>query len=265
MNKLFKRAAVAALTAIVLFAGMPAKSVKAADEAPVRTVAELSGKPDSQKVVYKLKIENAKVTDGQIAVLYDPAVFTLEKSTVNKIFKESDVNKEYTEGDLQGLSIAFVGDKAVTANRTLLTLTFSVAKGLVSQDSAITTKVVTLNNADEVLLEDVVLKDSLLVGKGKMIDPQVEYVNQSILGAKVHWTKDENADGFLVYRRVGKTGEYQQIADVQGYNYRDADIENKVTYYYKVVGYQVLSDGSRIYSNESNEKAVTIKKILGIF
>ncbi|WP_026517460.1 hypothetical protein [Butyrivibrio sp. MC2021] len=264
MNKLFKRAAVAALTAIVLFAGMPAKSVKAADAAPVRTVTELSGKPDNQKVVYKLKLENAKVTDGQIAVVYDPAVFELEKSTVNQVFKESDVNKDYTEGDLKGLSIAFVGDKAVTANKTVLTLTFNVAKGLVAQESVIRTKVVTLNNDAEVLLEDAVLEDSFVVGKGNIVDPELEYVNQSILGVRVHWTKDENADGFLVFRREGKTGEFVQIADVQGRDYRDADVENKVTYYYKVVAYQVQGEET-VYSNESNVKFVTVKKILGIF
>lgn len=264
MNKLFKRAAVAALTAIVLFAGMPAKSVKAADAEPVRTVTELSGKPDSQKVVYKLKIDKAKVTDGQIAVVYDPAVFELDKSNVNKIFKESDVNYDYTEGDLKGVSIAFVGDSAAYANRTLLTLSFNVAKGLVAQDSVIKTKVVTLNNADEVILEDVVLEDSFVVGKGKIVDPVVEYVNQSILGAKVHWSKDENADGFLVYRRTGKSGEFVQIADVKGRDFRDSDVENKVTYYYKVVAYQVQGEET-VYSNESNVKYVTIKKLFGIF
>lgn len=264
MNKLFKRAAVAALTAIVLFAGMPAKSVKAADAEPVRTVTELSGKPDSQKVVYKLKIEKSKVTDGQIAVVYDPAVFELEKSTVNQVFKESDVNYDYTEGDLKGLSIAFVGDKAATVNKTVLTLTFKVAEGLVAQESVIRTKVATLDNEDEVILEDAVLEDSFVVGKGKIVDPVVEYVNQSILGAKVHWSKDENADGFLVYRRTGKSGEFVQIADVKGRDYRDSDVENKVTYYYQVVAYQVQGEET-VYSNESNVKYVTIKKLFGIF
>lgn len=264
MNKLFKRAAVAALTAIVLFAGMPAKSVKAADAEPVRTVTELSGKPDSQKVVYKLKIEKAKVTDGQIAVVYDPAVFELEKSTVNQVFKESDVNYDYTEGDLKGLSIAFVGDKAATVNKTVLTLTFKVAEGLVAQESVIRTKVATLDNEDEVLLEDAVLEDSFVVGKGKIVDPVIEYVNQSILGAKVHWSEDKNADGFLVYRRVGKDGEFVQVADVKGRDFRDSDVENKVTYYYKVVAYQVQGEET-VYSNDSNVKYVTIKKLFGIF
>ena len=265
MNKLFKRAAVAALTAIVLFAGMPAKSVKAAEAAPVRTVAELSGLPDNQKIVYKLKIEKTKATDGQIAVLYDPEVLSLAKSGVNGIFRESDVNKNYTDGNETGLSIAFVGDNAVKADRTLLTLTFNVAKGLVAQDTVIKTKVITLNNEDEVLLEDVTIEDTFNVGKGNIIDPKLEYVSQTILGAKVFWTRDDNADGFLIYRRTGKNGEFVQVGDVGNRrSFYDSKVANRTTYYYKVVAYQKNGD-EIIYSKESNIKFVTIVKLFGIF
>ncbi len=263
MNKLVKRAAVAALTAIVLFTGMPAKSVKAADDAPVRTVAELSGKADNQKIVYKLKLDDTYVTDGRIGIAYDPEVLELVKKTENQVFKESDVNTDYTDGELSGLSIAFVGDKAAHVNRTILTLTFEVKQGLLAQDTVIKTKVFGLNNEDEVILADDTLVDTFNVGKDEIAAPVLKYVKQSLVGVNAVWSKDKNADGYYVYRREGKNGTFEKVAEVDGSSYWDTHVENGKTYYYQIVAFQNTTDGE--LTKESNVIGITVKKFAGIF
>ena len=81
MIKIMKKAIVLGLTALVLFTGMPAQSVKAMDNAPVHTSLAISGSVKNQKVTYMLSLDKANVTDGRVAVVYDPEVFSFTKSS----------------------------------------------------------------------------------------------------------------------------------------------------------------------------------------
>lgn len=264
MKNLIKRAAVAALTAVVLFAGMPAKSVMAADTNPLHTTVQVTGKVDKQKISYKLRLDKTTVTDGRIAVLYDPAVVKLDNPSISLSFSDSDVNKNFEDGLLKGLSIAFVNDKPKKISGNFLSLKFTVKTGVAAQDTAIKTVVYGLNNDDEAVLDETVLEDVVRVGKEKLVDPELTTLNQTLVGVNVKWTQDKNADGYYVYRATSASGPYTKIATVKAGSYWDVTVKNNKTYYYKVAAYR--GSGSKAeYSKESNVLSIKVKKFLGFF
>jgi len=78
---------------------------------------------------------------------------------------------------------------------------------------------------------------------------------------KVAWKKVSSASGYVIYRREGKTGEFEEIARVDGTSvvkYYDTDVTRKVTYYYKVVCYKTI-DGEDYYGAFSAAKYVKVK------
>jgi hypothetical protein len=261
---MIKRAAVAALTAIVLFAGMPAKSVMAADTEPLHTAVQVTGKVDKQKITYKLTLDKTTVTDGRIAVLYDPAVVTLDNPSVSLSFSDSDVNKNFEDGLLKGLSVAFVNDSPKKLSGSFLSLKFSVKTGIAGQDTAIKTVVYGLNNDDEVVLPETVLEDVVRVGREKLTDPELKSLNQTIIGVNVKWVQDKNADGYEVFRSTSPNGPFTKVATVKSGNYWDITVKNNKTYYYKVAAYRG-SGATKEYSKESNVLSIKVKKFLGLF
>lgn len=265
MNKNLKRAVVLGMAAITLLTGIPATPVLAAEKTPVHTSVQSTGKGDSQKVTVKVTLDKTTVTDGRVAVEYDPSVLELKSDSEGIKFADSDVNKSFEDGASKGVAYAFVGEAPKTVNGTLMTVQFAVKKGLKSQKTTIGTKVFGINNEDTTVVEETVLKDEVQVGRPKLVKPSIKCVSQTLIGAYVQWSKDSNADGYVVYRSTSKNGKYSKIATISGLNgYWDVVVSNNQTYYYKVVSYQG-SGKDRVYSQESDVKSIKVKKFFGLF
>ena len=264
MIKLLKRAVVLGLTAAVVFTGVPAQSVKAADVAPLHTSVVVSGKDSNQTVTYTLNLDQVMTTDGRVAVTFDKDVLELTKTTNNVNFDDKDLNKEFAEDETEGVSLAFVNAKAKKRSGKLLHLKFSVKEGaqLAATDTVIETRVYGINNEDEVVVPASVLEDVVTVGRNKPVVPQNVAAEQVVGGVKISWTKDDNADYYLVYRSKSENDGYQQIGKTSK-DYLLNPYVGVKDYYYKVVAVQT---GSPAYKTEASAPVkVTVTKILGIF
>ena len=265
MNKNLRRAVVLGMAAITLLTGIPATPVLAAEKAPVHTSVQSTGKGDSQKVTVKVTLDKTTVTDGRVAVEYDPSVLELKSDSEGIKFSDADVNKSFEDGASKGVAYAFVGDAPKTVNGTLMTVQFAVKKGLQSQKTTIGTKVFGINNEETAVVEETVLEDVVEVGRPKLAKPSITGLNQTILGVLVKWNKDANADGYVIYRSTSQNGKYTKIATVSGLNaYWDVAVANHKTYYCKVVSYQG-SGNARVYSEESAPVSIKVKKFFGLF
>lgn len=264
MIKLLKRAVVLGLTAAVVFTGVPAQSVKAADVAPLHSSVSVAGKDSKQTVTYDLKLDEVVATDGRVAVTFDKDVLELTKATSDINYDDKDINKEFVEEDSEGVSLAFVNGKARKRSGKVLHLKFSVKKEaqVKATETVITTKVFGINNDEEVVVAPTVFEDAVTVGRDKPVTPQNVAAEQVVGGVRVSWTKDENADYYIVYRSKTEDGAYQKI----GTSKNDSLLNPFVgygDYYYKVVAYQA---GTPSYtSQESAPVKVTVTKLLGIF
>ncbi|SFN51401.1 Cohesin domain-containing protein [Pseudobutyrivibrio sp. UC1225] len=265
MNKNLRRAVVLGMAAITLLTGIPATPVLAAEKAPVHTLVQSTGKGDSQKVTVKVTLDKTTVTDGRVAVEYDPAVLELKSDSEGIKFADADVNKAFEDGASKGVAYAFVGDAPKSVKGTLMTVQFTVKKGLQSQKTTIGTKVYGINNEEAAVVEETVLEDVVEVGRPKLKKPSISGIDQTLLGVLVRWNKDANADGYVVYRSTSKNGKYTKLATVSGVNgYWNLSVENNKTYYYKVVSYQG-SGKDRVYSEESAPVSIKVKKFFGLF
>lgn len=264
MIKLLKKAIVLGLTAAVVFTGVPAQSVKAADVAPLHTDVTVAGKDAKQTVTYDLNLDQVFATDGRVAVTFDKDVLELTKSTASVNFDEKDLNKEFVEEDAEGVSFAFVNAKSKKRGGKVLHLKFSVkeAAQLKATETVIKTKVFGINNEEEAVVAATTLEDVVSVGRNKPVTPQNVTAEQVVGGVRVSWTLDENADYYIVYRSKTEDGSYQKIGTSKsdtllnpfvGYN----------DYYYKVVAYQAGTPS--YYSEASAPVKVTVTKLLGIF
>ena len=264
MIKLLKRAVVLGLTAAVVFTGVPAQTVKAADVAPVHTSVTLNGKDSNQTVTYDLKLDEVFATDGRVAVTFDKDVLELTKVTENVNFDDKDLNKEFAEDGEEGVSLAFVNAKSKKRGGKVLHLKFSVKEAARTQatETVIKTKVFGINNEDEVVVPSTVLEDTFTVGRNKPVTPQNVTGEQVVGGVRISWTADENADYYIVYRSKTEDGEYQQIGTTKHDNLLNPYVGIK-DYYYKVVAVQT---GAPTYKSEASAPIkVTVTKILGIF
>ena len=259
MKKIIKKVAVLVLTAVLTVAALPAVSVQAADQSPLHTKVTTAGKGDNLKITYQLTLDKTVLSDGQIAILYDAEVLTLTKDSEANLFTEKDVNKKYTQGGKQGLSIAFINDNAKAVSGTVATLKFDVKAGLDSQDTLIQTQVFGLNNEDEEVLSNVVLEDAVTVGRSGLAKPALNKLSQTLIGVNVEWTKDAEADGYEVYRSTSPKGGFSKIATVRGDHYWDVLLLNGKTYYYKVKAYRGKG-ANREYSDESQTLSIKVKK-----
>ncbi len=265
MNKFIKKAVVLSLTALTLFTSLPFSEVKAAEVGPIHTAVATSGKADKLKVTLKVTLDKTTVTDGRVAVEYNPDIFVLENDSEGIKFSDVDVNKAYTNEDAKGIAVAFVNDNAKACKGTLMTLKFSVKPGLSKQDATITTKVFSVNNDDEEVVANTDLQDVVAVGTPKLAKPAIKSVNQTLLGAQVCWKKDANADGYVIYRSTSKDGNYTKIATAKTFSsYLDLAVKNKKTYYYKIVAFKG-NGNNRVYSEESAPVSIKIKKLFGLF
>ena len=259
MNKLVRKAVVLGLTVVTLFAGAPAVNAQAADNEPVHTRVVATGKTENLKITYSVNVDKTAVTDGRVIVTYDKDVLTLKSASEGIRFSDADVNKEYEENGETGVAYAFVNDCAKNASGTLLQVKFEVKKDLPGQDTTIKTTVVGLNNAEKEVLSNVVLEDTVTVGKQDLKVPELTALDQTLIGVNVKWTKDPNADGYIVYRSTSKNGKYSKIGVSIGNSFWDIALKNNTTYYYKIQSYR--GNGvKREYSDDSNILSILVKK-----
>lgn len=264
MKNILKRTATLLLAALLLFVGLPAQEVMAADSAPLYTDVKVTGKNDNQKVTYKLSMKKTTVTDGRIAIVYDPAVLDICADLEFNRFNDYDLNDDYADENGKGLCVAFVNDAPRSTSGTLAAVQFKVKKGVKGQETTIYTKVYGLNNEDTEVVPETTLEDKVTVGRGELSKPQLKSLQQTVLGVNVTWSKDANADGYVVYRSTSKNGKYTEIASTTATNYWDVTVRNNQTYFYKVKAFQ--GKGSdRVYSEESNVLSIKVKKFFGIF
>ena len=264
MNKVIKRAVAFLAAVLVLFSALPGVTAKAQDDGVLHTDLQVTGKADNQKVTYTLKLDKTTVSDGRVAVFYNRDLLTLKKDTEGIRFTEADVNKEFVSGEDTGIAYAFVNDSAKSVSGKLLSLNFEVKKNLPGQDTVVKTVVYGLNNEDEQLFAETTLEDTITVGKAELKAPDLKTLTQTMVGVNVKWTKDTNADGYVILRSTSKDGKYSEIATVNSGNYWDILVKNNKTYYYKVKSYR--GKGSeKEYSKESNVLSIKVSKFFGLF
>ena len=71
---------------------------------------------------------------------------------------------------------------------------------------------------------------------------------------KVKWKASDNADGYELVSSSKKDGEYSLVKKTSSKSYTHKNLNEGVTYYYKVRAYKKLSNGCTVYSAWSNVK-----------
>lgn len=262
INKL-KRGVVLGLTAVLIFAGVPAQTVKAADADPIHTNVTVSGKDSKQTVTYDLSFDAFTSTDGRVAVKYDADVLELTAASDKINFDNEDLNKDFSDGESKGVAFAFVNEKPKSRSGKVLHVKFAVKDYSKAQNTVIETEVFGINNEDEEVVAASVYEDAFTVGRDKPVTPANVTVTEVPGGAQVEWDADENADGFIVYRATSADGKYTKIGTTKNNHLLNIYIAKNKDYYYKVVAYQ--EGQPTYYSEESAPVKFTTTKILGIF
>ena len=91
---------------------------------------------------------------------------------------------------------------------------------------------------------------------------RMESVSMKNNKAYLKWSKAENADGYVVYRRIGKTGKYKKIKTINSGNtlkYTNSKLTYGKKYCYKVKAFHVTPEGKKLYTNWSNVISRTCK------
>lgn len=86
----------------------------------------------------------------------------------------------------------------------------------------------------------------------------------SVKGTKAYlkWTKSKGADGYVIYRKTGKSGKYKKIKTITSgkkVKYTNTRLKKKQKYYYKIKAFYLDQNGKRVYTAWSNVKGVTCK------
>ena len=251
------------IMSVLAFLFVPAIGGKAADAAPVHTNVSSAKKGGSQLITYKLTLDKTDVTDGRVEIGYNGDILELDSNSQGIGFSEEDVNVKKANGK-DVLSYAFVNDDKKSAGGTLITLKFKVKDDVFKQNTAIDTQIISINNEDEEVLGNTSMSDTFSAGKSKLKTPEISDITQSVLGVYITWKKDSDADGYYLYRSTSEKDGYVQIAKLSLLStYLDLSVDNKQTYYYKLVAYRGSGE-KRDLSEESAPKSVTIKKLWGL-
>lgn len=67
--------------------------------------------------------------------------------------------------------------------------------------------------------------------------PKLKRVRNKKSGVEIEWKKILGAEGYYVYRKRGKDGEWERIADVKNTRYIDSDARSGKGYRYSVTAY----------------------------
>ncbi|SKA61240.1 hypothetical protein SAMN02745111_00417 [Eubacterium uniforme] len=113
-------------------------------------------------------------------------------------------------------------------------------------------------------------KDSKAASDDKeLVKKIVKFANSNVAGlkvkrgkkqAKLSWKAVDNADGYIIYRKVGK-GKFKKVKEVSSktLKFTNKKLKKKKTYTYKVVAFMNVDD-SKVFSLESKTKKIKIKK-----
>lgn len=91
---------------------------------------------------------------------------------------------------------------------------------------------------------------------------RMESVSMKNNKAYLKWSKSESADGYVIYRRIGKTGKYKKIKTISSGNtlkYTNSKLTYGKKYCYKVKAFCVTPEGKKLYTNWSNVISHTCK------
>ena len=91
---------------------------------------------------------------------------------------------------------------------------------------------------------------------------RMESVSMKNNKAYLKWSKSESADGYVIYRRIGKTGKYKKIKTISSGNtlkYTNSKLTYGKKYCYKVKAFCVTPEGKKLYTNWSNVISRTCK------
>lgn len=91
---------------------------------------------------------------------------------------------------------------------------------------------------------------------------RMESVSMKNKKAYLKWSKAKNADGYVIYRRIGKTGKYKKIKTINSGNtlkYTNSKLTYGKKYCYKVKAFHVTPEGKKLYTNWSNVISRTCK------
>lgn len=83
--------------------------------------------------------------------------------------------------------------------------------------------------------------------------------NKKKATATLSWKQINGADGYVVYRKIGKKGKYgvkKKITSGSTISYKDSNLQSGVIYYYRVKSYRLVN-GKKIYSDSSKSVKVT--------
>ncbi len=72
--------------------------------------------------------------------------------------------------------------------------------------------------------------------------------SNNVSGVKISWKSVKGADGYRVYKKTSKKGEWKKLADTKNKSYTDKSVKSKNTYYYSVKAY---TGKKRSYSKRS--------------
>ncbi|MED9968264.1 MAG: CAP domain-containing protein, partial [Blautia sp.] len=85
--------------------------------------------------------------------------------------------------------------------------------------------------------------------------PALTKVSNSSKGKlKLTWKRPSGAEGYVIYRKVGKTGSYKKVKTItsaKALNYTNGGLKKGTTYYYKIRAYRKGADKKNIYSKWS--------------
>lgn len=82
--------------------------------------------------------------------------------------------------------------------------------------------------------------------------PALTKVSNSSKGKlKLTWKRPSGAEGYVIYRKVGKTGSYKKVKTItsaKALNYTNGGLKKRTTYYYKIRAYRKGAGKKTIYS-----------------
>ncbi len=131
---------------------------------------DISSSKDTVEVTVDLK-RSSKITNGRVAVTYDPAVMRLDYVYYSSYLGTVDVNTSYTNGSKKGVSAAWISSSAATSSLPVLTLVFKVKNAYNKQKVSVETDVLEAYKGDEALIygDPVVSETTLKIKKSTSI------------------------------------------------------------------------------------------------
>ncbi|MCR5628940.1 hypothetical protein [Eubacterium sp.] len=184
------------------------------------------------------EIANANGNNESLAAELEAAKASLEKA-------QADLEKYTKDKEASDAELEKVKTDLAKATKELETAKNTTAKNNEIKDGK-------ANSDDKELVKKIVKFNNSKV-KGLK-------VKRAKKKAKLSWKAVDNADGYIIYRKVGK-GKFKKVKEVSSktLKFTNKKLKKKKTYTYKVVAFMNVDD-SKVFSLESKTKKIKIKK-----